>query len=64
MRVRIENPFNLYLNPSMIVGAIRAIHRSTGQYDTRPKEGDGYIMEARQKPEGTPDDTYSRRSAI
>lgn len=57
--VRIEKPFNIYLVSAMVVGAMRATYGLPVTYRTS-EEGGGFIMKARQDPEGTVEDDYLR----
>ncbi|NPV60414.1 MAG: hypothetical protein HPY75_12260 [Actinobacteria bacterium] len=59
VRVRIENPFNVFLVSAMVVGAMRAIYNLPVLYDLGEEDG-AYSMEARQAQGAVEEEAYER----
>lgn len=59
VRVRVENPFNVFLVSAMVVGAMRAIYNLPVLYDLG-EEGGAYLMEAHQAPHAAKEEAYER----
>jgi hypothetical protein len=59
VRVRIENPFNIFLVAAMVMGAVRAIYGLPVSHDIRDERG-AFVMEMRQVPDYWGEEVYAR----